>query len=228
MLKKWDRLPDKMKKEEVRPYYDVLIQKRGALLAKRIFDVFVSAVMIIILSPFILAIAIIIKLSDKGSVFYRQERVTKYGKLFKIFKFRTMVVDADKIGAQVTSQDDPRITNIGVFLRKYRLDELPQLFNVFLGQMSFVGTRPEVPKYVSEYTDEMMATLLMPAGVTSRASIEYKDEAELIGNSEDPDKVYIEKVLPGKMKYNLQAIKDFSLNEEFDLLFKTISSVFGG
>lgn len=217
-----------MKKDAVRPYYDILTHKRGAMLAKRLFDIFASAVMIIILSPVLAVLALLIKLNDRGPVFYRQERVTTYGKLFRIFKFRTMVVDADKIGALVTSERDPRITRIGEFLRKYRLDELPQLFNVLLGDMSFVGTRPEVMKYVSQYTDEMMATLLMPAGITSKASIEYKDEAELIGDAEDPDRVYVEEVLPGKMKYNLEALRNFSIAEEFRMLFKTIAAVIGG
>mgnify|MGYP002744961238 FL=1 len=136
-----------------------------------------------------------------------------------------MVVNADKLGAQVTKENDPRITKIGHKLRKYRLDELPQLLNVITGDMSFVGTRPEVPRYVDCYSKEMLATLLLPAGVTSEASITYKDENELIGNAENPDEVYVKKVLPEKMKYNLDALRSFSLLGEIKTLLKTVGAV---
>lgn len=217
-----------MKNEEVRPYYEALRRHRFGLLLKRLFDIVVSLVMLILLSPILLILAIIIKVEDPGPVFYRQVRITQYGKPFRIFKYRTMIVDADQVGAQVTSLNDPRITKIGKTLRRYRLDELPQLFNVLAGDMSFVGTRPEVPKYVDAYTAEMMATLLVPAGVTSEASIRYKDEDKLIGEAEDPDKLYIEEILPVKMKYNLEQLRSFSLWNEFKMLFRTVGAVFGG
>lgn len=224
-LRKWENLPEKMKTEAVRPYYEALDKKRAELAAKRAFDVLASSAMIVATSPILAGVAYKIKKDDNGPAFFRQTRVTQYGEEFRIFKFRTMVVNADKLGAQVTSQNDPRITPSGEFLRKYRLDELPQLFNIFLGDMTFVGTRPEVPKYVAEYTDEMMATLLLPAGVTSEASIMYKDEAELLTNAEDADRTYVEEVLPAKMKYNLDQIKNFGLAKEFGLLFKTVAAV---
>lgn len=224
-LRKWENLPENMRTEAVRPYYEALDKKRAELAAKRAFDVIASSAMIVATSPILAGVAYKIKKDDNGPAFFRQTRVTQYGEEFRIFKFRTMVVNADKLGAQVTSQNDPRITPSGEFLRKYRLDELPQLFNIFLGDMTFVGTRPEVPKYVAEYTDEMMATLLLPAGVTSEASIMYKDEAELLTNAEDADRTYIEEVLPAKMKYNLDQIKNFGLVKEFGLLFKTVAAV---
>lgn len=225
ILKRWEDLPDKLKTEAVKPYYDALCHKKGSLITKRIFDIIASAIMIIILSPLLLIIGTLIKLDDEGPVFYRQVRVTQYGREFKIFKFRTMVIDAEKKGAQITSQSDPRITKIGFKLRKYRLDEIPQLFNIFIGDMSFVGTRPEVKKYVNSYTDEMMATLLVPAGVTSEASVMYKDESEIIGKACNVDEVYIERILPEKMKYNLAALRKFSIWQEFAMLFKTIVAV---
>lgn len=214
-----------MKKEAIRPYYEIIKKKKGSLAIKRVFDVIVSAGMIVITSPLLVGVAIKIKLDDQGPVFFRQVRVTQYGRKFRIFKFRTMVVNADKIGAQVTSYNDSRITKSGNFLRKYRLDELPQLFNILLGDMTFVGTRPEVPKYVAEYSDEMMATLLLPAGVTSEASIQFKDEAELLAGAEDVDRRYVEAVLPEKMRHNLNHLKEFSVWKDFLLLFRTIKAV---
>ena len=148
MLKKWEDLPEQLRTEEVRPYYDILRRKQGSLLVKRIFDVVVSAVMLLILSPVFLILAIAIKLDSPGPVFYRQVRVTQYGKQFRIFKFRSMVNNADKIGTQVTVGNDSRITRMGKLIRKCRLDELCQLIDIFRGTMTFVGTRPEVPKYV--------------------------------------------------------------------------------
>ena len=182
-LKKWENLPEEFKNEAVRPYYEYLKKKQISLIFKRIFDIFVSIILLILLSPIFLALAIFIKIDSKGPVFFRQSRVTQYNKEFKIFKFRTMVNDAEKLGAQVTSQNDSRITKVGEKIRKYRLDEISQLINVLIGDMTFVGTRPEVRKYVDAYTDEMMATLLLPAGITSNASIEYKDEDEILSLS---------------------------------------------
>ena len=226
-LCKWEKLPNELQTEEIRPYYDALKKKAVALFFKRCFDVFVSTLMLLILSPIFLILAIAIKIDSKGPVFYRQVRVTQYGKQFRIFKFRTMVQNADKIGAQVTVNRDPRITRVGNVIRKCRLDELCQLIDVFRGTMTFVGTRPEVPKYVASYTSEMMATLLLPAGVTSEASIYYKDEAELLDAAEDPDRVYVEDVLPGKMYYNLKAIKQFGFWHDIGVMFMTVFAVLG-
>ena len=186
---------------EVREYYEILSERKKSLIFKRFFDVVVSFVLLILLVIPMLMIAVMIRMDSPGAIFYRQERVTAYGKKFMIHKFRTMIANADAMGTQVTIRDDNRITKIGKFLRKYRLDELPQLIDIFAGDMSFVGTRPEVEKYVKAYTKEMRATLLLPAGVTSEASIRYKDEAELLREAEDIDRVYVEKVLPGKMEY---------------------------
>lgn len=225
MLKKWDELPEDMKTDEVRKYYDILSHKQGSLLVKRIFDVVVALILLILLAPIMLIVAIIIILDSPGGVFYRQVRITQYGKEFRIHKFRTMVSNADKIGSQVTVGQDARITKIGKVLRKYRLDELPQLIDILQGNMSFVGTRPEVPKYVNSYSKEMKATLLLPAGITSEASICYKDEADLLEGADDVDEVYVKQVLPGKMKYNLSMIKEFSFFSDILLMFKTVVAV---
>lgn len=225
MLKNWNELPEYMRTDEVRPYYDLLQRKKLSLFFKRVFDIVVSLLMIILCSPILLIISILIVKDSKGGVFYRQERVTQYGRVFRIFKFRTMVQNADQIGTQVTVSNDSRITKIGSKLRNCRLDELPQLFNIFLGDMTFVGTRPESVHYVKSYTNEMYATLLLPAGVTSEASIEYKDEAELLDQADDVDSVYINEVLPEKMKYNLNSIKEFSFSKEIATMFRTVFAV---
>ena len=225
MLKNWNKLPEYMRTDEVRPYYDLLQKKRLSLFFKRVFDIVVSLIMIILCSPILLIISILIVKDSKGGVFYRQERVTQYGRVFRIFKFRTMVQNADQIGTQVTVSNDSRITKIGSKLRNCRLDELPQLFNIFLGDMTFVGTRPESVHYVKSYTNEMYATLLLPAGVTSEASIEYKDEAELLDQANDVDSVYVNEVLPEKMKYNLNSIKEFSFFKEIATMFRTVFAV---
>lgn len=222
MLKEWEELPDCMKTEAVRPYYEALKKKRGALLLKRAFDVATASLMLAAISPLLLAISIAIILDSKGGVFFRQERVTQYGQKFRIYKFRTMVANADKLGAQVTVENDTRVTRIGKTLRKYRLDELPQLLNIIAGDMSFVGTRPEVEKYVRRYSDEMYATLLLPAGVTSETSIMYKDEEKLLAKADSADEIYISKVLPEKMKYNLKSIRNFSLHNELHTIRDTV------
>ncbi len=224
-MKKWNDLPKEMQVKEVKKYYDILQRRKGSLVAKRIFDVIAACALTIILSPILLILSILIKLDSKGPVMFRQVRVTTYGKPFRIFKFRTMVNNADKIGTQVTTKGDSRVTRMGKLLRGCRLDELPQLFNVLKGEMSFVGTRPEVEKYVAHYTDEMKATLLMPAGITSRASIEYKDEERLLESAEDADDVYIQQVLPEKMKYNLRAIEKFSFWDDVKTMFATVIAV---
>lgn len=226
LLKKWEKLPVEMQTEEVKKYYDILKKKQVSLFFKRVFDIVVSAIMLVLLSPLFLVLAIAIKIDSKGTVFYRQVRVTQFYKKFRIFKFRSMVKNADK-GSLVTVNEDARITRVGRFIRKYRLDELCQLIDVFRGTMTFVGTRPEVPRYTEKYTGEMAATLLLPAGVTSLASIYYKDEAELLDGVEDIDKVYVEDVLPGKMHYNLRAIENFSFFGDIKIMFMTVFAVLG-
>ena len=228
ILKKWEELPESLKNDAVRPYYDLLAKRKGSLLLKRCFDIVVSALMLLVLSPVFLVLAIAIKLDSPGPVFYRQVRVTQYGKEFRIFKFRSMMSDADKRGSLVTVSGDSRITRVGHFIRKCRLDELCQLIDIFRGTMTFVGTRPEVPKYVAAYTPEMMATLLLPAGVTSKASILYKDEADLLDAAEDVDAVYIRDVLPDKMRYNLDELKSFSFFSDLKTMFQTVLAVLGG
>lgn len=221
----WEKLPSQMQTEAVKPYYEILQKKQISLIFKRLFDIVVSIIMLLILSPVFLVLAIAIKLDSKGPVFYRQVRVTQYGKEFRIFKFRTMVNNADKIGSQVTVGGDSRITRVGKVIRECRLDEIGQLLNILGGSMTFVGTRPEVPKYVEKYTSEMWATLLLPAGVTSEASIRYKDEAALLDAAEDVDATYIQDVLPGKMKYNLLELKKFRLSHDFYIMWDTIVTV---
>lgn len=225
-LKKWDELPEFMRTKAVRKYYNILAGKPLSLCMKRMFDIAASLVLLALLSPFMLIIAVFIKADSKGPVFFRQERVTQYGRIFRIYKFRTMVDKADKMGALVTSQADSRITRVGAALRKVRLDELPQLINVLQGDMTFVGTRPEVKRYVEAYTDEMNATLLLPAGITSQASIRYKDEDRLLAGAEDIDSVYITKVLPGKMRYNLRSIRRFSCFSDIVTMIQTVIAVF--
>lgn len=226
ILKKWEELPKEMQTDEVKKYYDILKKKQASLFFKRAFDIAVSLIMLIVLAPVFLVLAIAIKLDSKGPVFYRQLRLTQYNKPFRIFKFRSMVQDADK-GSQVTVSGDSRITRVGSVIRKLRLDEFCQLIDVLRGTMTFVGTRPEVPKYTEHYTAEMMATLLLPAGVTSLASIYYKDEAELLNAAEDTDKVYIEEVLPAKMYYNLKAIENFTFWGDIKIMFMTVLAVLG-
>jgi lipopolysaccharide/colanic/teichoic acid biosynthesis glycosyltransferase len=221
----WEKLPPQMQTEAVKPYYEILQKKQISLIFKRLFDIVVSLIMLLILSPVFLVLAIAIKLDSKGPVFYRQVRVTQYGKEFRIFKFRTMVNNADKIGSQVTVGGDSRITRVGKVIRECRLDEIGQLLNILGGSMTFVGTRPEVPKYVEKYTSEMWATLLLPAGVTSEASIRYKDEAALLDAAEDVDTTYIQDVLPGKMKYNLRSIQEYSFFKDIKTMFQTVFAV---
>lgn len=224
LICKWEKLPEEMRTDAVYPYWQKLRKKNFSLFWKRVFDIVVSFLMLIILSLLFLIIAIAIKIDSKGPVFYRQERVTQYGKKFRIHKFRTMIVNADS-GSQVTVADDERITRVGRKIRKIRADELSQLLDVFLGNMTFVGTRPEVPKYVGRYTDEMKATLLLPAGVTSEASIKFKDEAELLKDAENVDDTYVEVVLPQKMEYNLQSLKEYGFWRDIGTMFQTVGAV---
>ena len=224
--RRFDDLPTVMRRPAVRPYFDALSKHRFSLCIKRCFDVIVSVFLIILFSPLLVIISVAVKLSSPGPVFYRQVRISKFGKEFRIFKFRSMVTDADKIGPLVTTDNDSRITGVGRFIRKTHLDEFPQLFNVVAGDMSFVGTRPEVKKYVDMYTDEMMATLLLPAGITSEASISYRDEAQLISNSSNADETYINDVLPEKMKLNLKYLTDFSLIKDLEIMLRTFLLLF--
>lgn len=227
MLKKWETLPDYMKNDEVRVYYETLQKKKVSMFLKRVMDLVGGLILLILLAIPMIVISIMIKLDSDGPVFYRQERITTYGKHFKIHKFRTMVSNADKIGSTVTVGNDSRITKVGAKLRGCRLDELPQVLDLISGNMSFVGTRPEAVKYVEQYKPEYMATLLLPAGITSEASIRYKDEAELLDAASDVDKTYIEEVLPGKMKYNLDSIKNFSFFGDIATMFRTVLAVLG-
>ncbi len=221
----WNKLPFDLQKEEIKPYYESLKKKNVELICKRIFDIIVSFVMILLLSPILLVLALWIRLDSPGNAIFKQVRVTQYGRSFKILKFRTMISNAERQGPQVTTEGDSRITHVGKKLRDLRLDELPQLFNILKGDMTFVGTRPEVPKYVKSYSPEMLATLLLPAGVTSIASIEFKDENRLMADSADTDDTYVNVVLPQKMKYNLAAIREYSFFNDIKTMFRTVGAV---
>ena len=225
MLKLWEQLPDFMRTDEVRPYWEALNKKRGRLMIKRGFDVFAGLILFLLLAIPMAVIAVWIKVDSEGPVFYRQERVTQYGRRFRIHKFRTMVENAEQIGTAVTVGNDNRITNVGKKLRRLRLDEFPQLIDVIAGDMSFVGTRPEAVKYVLKYQPEYYATLLMPAGITSEASIRFKDEEALLNAADDVDRVYVEDVLPRKMKWNLDSLRQFSLLGELRTMLRTIAAV---
>ena len=227
LIRSFNDLPESMKNPAVRAYYDMLSCRRGTLFCKRVFDVVVSLALTLLLGPLMLAIAVLIKADSKGRVFYLQKRVTANMREFEIMKFRTMVADADKKGPLVTLSGDKRVTKIGRKLRKTRMDELPQLINVLIGDMSFVGTRPEVKRYVERYSDEMMATLLLPAGITSMASMVFKNEAGLLRREQDADRVYVDEILPGKMVYNLEYLRDYSFFEDIKILLKTTFKNFG-
>ena len=225
MIPNWKEIPDYFKNKFVKKYYDYIIFKKKSLILKRIFDILASVTLIIILLIPMIIISCAIKINSKGRILYKQKRVTQYGKEFFILKFRTMHENSDKFGL-LTSNNDPRITKIGKILRKFRLDEFPQLINILVGDMTFVGTRPEVPKYVKKYTDEMLATLILPAGVTSISSINFRNESEYLENSSDSDKIYLEKILPEKMKYNLEYLHNFSFFLDIKIIFLTVLKVF--
>lgn len=225
ILRNWEDLPKEMKNEQVRPYYDYLAQQKMTLAMKFLLDKIFAAILLLILSPIFFAIAILIKMDSPGEIFFRQERVTRYGEKFRIYKFRTMVKNAESLGSQVTTNADMRVTKVGKKIRACRLDEIPQLINILKGEMSFVGTRPEVPRYVEHYTPEMHATLLLPAGVTSEASIEYKDEERLLSQVGNADEVYINKVLPEKMKWNYLGINKQGIIDDFKIMLRTVSAV---
>lgn len=224
-MKAFSKLPEEFQNEKVRVYYDILSKKTGSLILKRVTDVLISLVLLFFLIIPIIILSVVVKLDSKGPVFFKQERVTTYGKRFKILKFRTMVTDAEKLGAFVTTCDDNRVTGVGKTLRKYRFDELPQIFNVLSGNMSLVGTRPEVSEYVERYKPEYYATLLIPAGITSPASLMYKDEQKLLESQENADEVYLNTILPEKMKYNLQYTKEFGFRSDIKIMFKTVKDV---
>lgn len=225
-MKDWKDIPGFMKNDKVREYYDILKKHEKELRLKRFCDIILGLVLFTVLFPVMIGIGIVVKLDSKGPALFKQIRITAYGRKFKIFKFRTMSVEEKgNLGAQVTARDDARITHIGERLRKYRLDELPQLWNILVGDMTFVGTRPEVEKYVRQYSDEMKATLLIPAGVTSRASIEYKDEEELLAGVENVEEFYIQKILPEKMEYNLKALRNYSFLSDLRTMLQTVRAV---
>lgn len=224
-MRKWENMPLFLKNDCVKVYYDILKEHEKELRLKRKMDTFLAAFMLAVIWPLFLLIGLMIKLDSPGPVFFRQERVTQYGRKFQILKFRTMVQNAEKMGSQITKSHDSRLTRVGKVIRGCRIDELPQLINVLLGDMSFVGTRPEVVKYVRSYTDEMKATLLMPAGITSEASISYKDEGEMMEGVDDVDDVYIHQVLPEKMEYNLEALRNYSLRRDLRTMWRTVFAV---
>lgn len=227
MLRRWDELPAFMRTPEVRPYWEILDKKRGQLLLKRVFDIVVGFLLLVLLAIPMAVIAVMIKLDTEGPVFYRQERVTQYGRRFRIHKFRTMVSNADQIGTAVTVGNDSRITRVGAKLRRVRMDELPQVIDVLHGAMSFVGTRPEAVKYVERYRPVYNATLLLPAGITSECSIRYKDEDKLLNAAENVDDAYVNRVLPDKMKLNLDSVRHFGLLKDLATMFRTVAAVLG-
>ena len=227
LIKKWEKLPPELQIEEVRPYWEILRKKNFSLFWKRVFDITISGIVLLLILPFFLIIAIAIKIDSRGPVFYRQERVTQYGKCFRIFKFRSMVTGADKKGSLVTTNNDARVTRVGKFIRKCKIDEMSQLIDVFRGTMTFIGTRPEVPKYVNQYKAEYLATLLLPAGVSSMASIMFKNENEMLKNAENASEVYIYQILPIKMEYNLTDLKNYGFWRDIRICFMTIFGVMG-
>lgn len=226
-MRRWEELPEEMRTDEVRPYYDTLKDKGAALVFKRAFDVLASFVLLILLFPVFVLLAIAIKIDSPGPVFYRQMRVTAYGKRFRIHKFRSMCNGADRKGTLVTVGNDARVTRVGRLIRKCRLDEIAQLIDVMRGDMTFVGVRPEAVKYVEQYRPEWLATLLLPAGITNLTSIYYKDEDELLKNASDADRVYTEEILPEKMAWNLKGLKEFSFFGDMKLLAMTLFAVMG-
>ena len=225
-MKKWNELPHVMQNQQVYQYYVGLKNKKNQLRWKRRFDIGISFCLLVILFPVMLIISILIATTSEGPILFRQKRVTQYGRIFTIYKFRTMVNDAERLGTLVTTKNDARVTEVGGFLRKYRLDELPQLINILKGDMTLVGARPEVIHYVKCYTDEMKATLLLPAGVTSEASIQYKDEEKILSKADKADEVYIRCVLPEKMKYNLAYLNEFSVFQDLKVIIHTVFALF--
>jgi len=221
----WEDLPPTLQTEEVRPYYEALSRRGLQLRLKRLLDVVGATVLFVLLGWLFVILALLIKLDSPGPVFFRQRRVTQFGREFRIVKFRTMTYRPAALGDQITRGDDPRITRVGAVLRRYRLDEISQLIDILRGTMSFVGTRPEVPDYVRQYTPQMRATLLLPAGVTSTASIEFKDEAQILAAAPPGQDAYVTQVLPAKMRLNLRDVRDFSIGRDLRIAFRTILAV---
>ena len=221
----WEDLPPTLQTEEVRPYYEALSRRGLQLRLKRLLDVVGATVLFVLLGWLFVILALLIKLDSPGPVFFRQRRVTQFGREFRIVKFRTMTYRPVAPGDQITRGDDPRITRVGAVLRRYRLDEISQLIDILRGTMSFVGTRPEVPDYVRQYTPQMRATLLLPAGVTSTASIEFKDEAEILAAAPPGQDAYVTQVLPAKMRLNLRDVQEFSIGRDLRIAFRTILAV---
>lgn len=226
-LENWENLPEYMKNEGVKKYYIILKHKTPTLFLKRTFDIIFSLFLIVLLFPLLLIIGLAVKLDSPGPILFLQERVTQYGRIFKLFKFRSMVDNAQNIGPSVTTCGDSRVTRVGKIIRKLRLDETPQLFNILIGDLTFVGTRPEVKKYVDCYTDEMMATLLLPAGVTSMTSVAYRDEEKFLSSEQNVDDAYVKILLPAKMNINLEYIKNISVFYDLKVVFVTVFTVFG-
>lgn len=191
----------------------------------RLFDILFSLIGLVILSPVFLIIYILIRVESKGGGFYSQERVGKNGTTFKLLKFRSMRTGADKQGLITVGGHDSRITRMGYIIRKYKIDELPQLLNVLKGDMSLVGPRPEVRKYVDMYTDEQRCVLSIKPGITDYASIEYSDENVILGQADDPDKVYVEQIMPDKIRLNMRYIENHNLMEYFKIIFLTIKKI---
>lgn len=206
-------------------YKNILKSKRFSLFCIRVFDLCISFLGLAALMLPFLIVSLIIVLDSKGGAIFKQKRVGRNGRVFNILKFRTMVKDAEKKGLQISTGDDSRITAVGKFLRKTKFDELPQLFNVFIGQMSFVGPRPEVPKYVALYDETQSNVLLVRPGITDKASIEFRNENEMLHNAEDPENVYINEIMPIKLCYNLEYICKISLCYNIRLIFKTIFAI---
>lgn len=209
-------------KKELINVKEDLENKKVQLIIKRAFDVIASSIGLIVLSPIFLIMSILIKIDSKGPVFFKQERVGLNRQPFKIFKFRTMVNDAEKKGRQITVGSDSRITKVGHFIRKYKLDEFPQLINVFKGEMSLVGPRPEVPRYVELYDAKQEQILLVKPGITDYASIEFRNENDILGKSLNPDKEYIENIMPSKIDLNMKYIKEISLLTDIKIIMKTL------
>ncbi|MDO4899159.1 sugar transferase [Actinomyces sp.] len=222
----WHELPQDMQDEAVRPYYEYLVSRERDLRMKRLLDLVGAGTLIVLLGWLFVILPVVIKLDSPGPIFFRQVRVTQFGKEFQIHKFRTMFDRQSASAFQVTVNDDPRITRVGSLMRRYRIDEIGQLIDIMQGNMTFVGTRPEVPEYVREYTPEMKATLLLPAGVTSTASIVFRDEAQLLTSVDDVRRTYIDKILPAKMRYNLDDIRNFSVARDMRIVVETIRAVF--
>ena len=221
----WEDLPSTLQTEEVRPYYEALSRRGLQLRFKRLLDVVGATVLFVLLGWLFVILALLIKLDSPGPVFFRQRRVTQFGREFRIVKFRTMTYRPVSPADQITRGADPRITRVGAVLRRYRLDEISQLIDILRGTMSFVGTRPEVPDYVRQYTPQMRATLLLPAGVTSTASIEFKDEAQILAAAPPGQDAYVTQVLPAKMRLNLRDVRDFSIGRDLRIAFRTILAV---